>query len=105
MVRMDKAYDEEVALIQKVGIEVQRDWREVAPTLDLSDTKSTAKKLNEWTKKVESAFERVGFRAAVDVNPIYGDMPPDITILERMTPIHGFDFEKQAAQIRKSKLL
>lgn len=96
-------YDEETAKIQEVGVNVQRLWRELAPSINLGNTKDTAKKLNEWTKRVESAFERIGFRAAVDVNPIYGDQPPSITILERTTPVDEFDHDRKASEVKKSR--
>lgn len=98
-----QVYDEETESIRQVGIEVQRQWRELAPKIDLANTKDTARKLNEWTKVVEGAFERIGFRAAVDVNPIYGDQPPGITILERINPISEFDYEKKAAEVKKAR--
>lgn len=96
-------YDEETAKIHEVGVHVQRLWRDLAPKINLANTRDTAKKLNEWTKVAEGAFERIGFRARVDVNPIYGDMPPDITIVERVDPISEFDHDKKAAEIKRSR--
>lgn len=104
MSSLRQVYDEDNKKIENVGIDVQRLWRDLAPTINLANTKDTAKKLNEWTKVVEGAFERIGFRAAVDVNPIYGDMPPDITILERITSRNEeFDHERKAREIKREK--
>lgn len=96
-------YDEETDRIREVGVNVQRLWRDLAPKINLADHKDTAKKLNEWVKIVEGAFERIGFRAAVDVNPIYGDKPPEISILERVNPISEFDHEKKQKEVLKKQ--
>lgn len=96
-------YDEETAKIHEVGVHVQRLWRDVAPTLNLADHRGTAKKLNEWVKVAEGAFERIGFRARVDVNPIYGDQPPGITIVDRVNPIDEFDHEKKEREVRQAR--
>lgn len=96
-------YDEETVKIHAVGVEVQREWRELAPKINLANPKDTARKLNEWTKRVEGAFEKIGFRAAVNVDPIYGDNPPDIEILERVNPIGEFDHDKKMQEVKRAR--
>lgn len=95
-------YDEEYKQIEKLGVNIQSRWREVGRTIDIANSKETAKKCNEFAKWVEGEFEKLGFIALVDTTPIYADRPPTISLVSRMED-HEFDHEKKKREVEKSR--
>lgn len=95
-------YDEEQLKIYKRGIQVQRRWREIARTIEITNLKDTSKKLNEFHKYAVGEFEKLGFIAEVDVTPIWADKPPTISIIGR-TEYHEFDHDRKRYEVRKAK--
>lgn len=98
--KLANVYDEEYKKVQAVGWEIQQQWNEIAPHIDIANTRETARKLNEFCKWAEDKMERIGFVALVDVSPIYADQPPSITLMDRIESEH-FDHERKAHEVRK----
>lgn len=94
--------DEEYIAIQKVGYEMQMLWNELARHINIANVKETANKVNEWSKRVEGEYQKIGFLVGVDTTPIYVDQPPTISIFDRVTPTE-FDHERKGYEVRKSR--
>ena len=99
---MINLYDEEVKRVGKVAYKANQAWRETARTLDLKNQKDTSTKVGEWHKRTVNEFEAAGFIVEVDVSPIYADMPPSISIVDRTEKV-VFDHEKKSYEVKKSR--
>jgi hypothetical protein len=94
-------YDEDYKRIQEVGWEIQQEWNKIAARLNLGNVKETSMMVNGWAMWVEQQFERIGFVVGVDTTPIYGDRPPQVSLLARTEP-EEFDHERKAHEVRRS---
>jgi hypothetical protein len=96
-------YDDEYVKIQELGIRIQSMWRDVARHIDIANVKDTANKCNEFSKRVEGLFLEIGFVAAVDTTPIYGDKPPTISLVERTKRTGDFDHERMMYEVKNTR--
>jgi len=99
---MINLYDEELPKVGKAAHTMNELWKETARHIDLRNQKESSQKITEWHKRAIGEFERAGFVVEVDMTPIYADMPPTISIVDRTNKVI-FDHEKKGWEVKKSR--
>jgi hypothetical protein len=95
-------YDEELPKVGKAAFIMNELWKETARHIDLRNHKESSQKITEWHKRAIGEFEKAGFVVEVDMTPIYMDMPPTISIVDRVNRVI-FDHEKKSYEVKKSR--
>ena len=95
-------YDSELPKIGKVSQDLNQKWNFLARRLDGATGAKLIEALNIFSQEVTGRFQEIGFIAEVDVAPVYMNMPPSITIVDRLIKTE-FDYEKKGWEVKKSR--